>query len=48
MKFHRRPQHPPIIKDLFKDKTRLIGNSVCPHPMRAVVAANVRPWKAAA
>lgn len=30
------------------DKTRLIGNSVCPHPMRAVSAANVRPWKAAA
>lgn len=26
----------------------LIGNSVCPHPMRAVSAANVRPWKAAA
>lgn len=25
------------------DKTRLIGNSVCPHPMRAVSAANVRP-----
>lgn len=30
------------------DKARLIGNSVCPHPMRAVSAANVRPWKAAA
>lgn len=23
-------------------------DSVCPHPMRAVSAANVRPWKAAA